>query len=76
MDGDEVVGVIAVVLTIIEVMTVTSVLEPSEEADGVGIVEIFEAVLLLPALEVRLGTEDTGPVSELQTEEAEPELLA
>jgi len=39
-------------------------------------VELAEAVLLLPALEVRLGTEDAGPVPELQSEEAEPELLA
>ena len=77
LGGDGVVTVIAVVITTTEVMTVTSVLEPSEATDEAEMVELANAVLLLPPVEAKVGTDDTGAVPELQTnEEAEPELLA
>src|SRR4051812_16201454 len=77
LDGDGVVTVFAVVIMTTEVMTVTSVLEPSEMTDEADIVELPDAVLLLPPVEAKVDTDDTGAVPELQTdEEAEPELLA
>ena len=76
LDGDEVVTVIAVVLTITEVMTVIPELGASEVAKGIETRELSDAVMLPPALEVKLGIEDTGPVPELHTDEAKPELLA